>query len=122
MPLVRADTDRLQQVLLNIVDNALKFTPADGWVELSAYREDQTAAIIEVQDTGKGIASETLPRVFDRFYPADPARSLLPQSVIGNGLDLAIAMELIEAQGGTISISSVPGQGTIGHYPATGYT
>ncbi len=110
MPLARADTDRSQQVLLNIVDNTLKFTPADGWAELSAYREDQTAAIIEVQDTGKGIASEALPRVFDQFYRADPARSRLPQSMSGNGL--AIAKELIEAQGGTISISSVPGQGT----------
>jgi two-component system, OmpR family, sensor kinase len=112
IPLVRADADRLQQVLLNIVDNALKFTPADGCVELSAYREGRTAVIIEVQDNGEGIAPEALPHVFDRFYRADPARSRLRQSVSGNGLGLAIAKELIEAQGGAISMSSAPGQGT----------
>jgi two-component system, OmpR family, sensor kinase len=111
-PLVRADSDRLQQILLNVVDNALKFTSTDGRVELMAYKEGQTAAIIEVRDTGKGIPPEALPHVFDRFYRADPARSRLPQSVSGNGLGLAIAKELIEAQGGSISISSTPGKGT----------
>ncbi len=111
-PPVRADSDRLQQVLLNVVDNALKFTSTDGRVELMAYKEGQTAAIIEVRDTGKGIPPEALPHVFDRFYRADPARSRLPQSVSGNGLGLAIAKELIEAQGGSISISSTPGKGT----------
>jgi two-component system OmpR family sensor kinase len=112
MPLVHADADRLQQVLLNIVDNALKFTPADGCVALSAYREGQTAVIIKIRDNGKGIAPEALPHVFDRFYRADPARSRLPHSATGSGLGLAIAKELIEAQGGTISITSVPGKGT----------
>ena len=112
IPLVRADTDRLQQVLLNIVDNALKFTPNNGCVKLAASSEEQTTATIEIRDTGKGIPPEALPHVFDRFYRADPARSRLPQSVSGNGLGLAIAKELIEAQGGTISISSVAGKGT----------
>jgi len=111
-PLVRADSDRLQQVLLNVVENALKFTSTDGRVELMVYKEGQTAAIIEVRDTGKGIPPEALPYVFDRFYRADPARSRLPQSVSGNRLGLAIAKELIEAQGGSISISSAPGKGT----------
>jgi two-component system OmpR family sensor kinase len=113
-PLVRADSDRLQQVLLNVMDNALKFTPTDGHVDLMAYsyKGGQTAAIIEVRDTGRGIPPEALPHVFDRFYRADPARSRLPQSVSGNGLGLAIAKELIEAQGGSISISSTPGKGT----------
>ena len=112
IPLVRADADRLQQVLLNVMDNALKFTSADGCVELSAYKERQTAAIIEIRDNGKGIPPEALRHVFDRFYRADRARSRLPQSVSGNGLGLAIAKELIEAQGGTILISSIPGKGT----------
>src|SRR3989442_4276085 len=111
-PPVRADSDRLQQVLLNVVVNELKFTATDGRVELMAYKEGQTAAIIEVRDTGKGIPPEALPHVFDRFYRADPARSRLPQSVSGNGLGLAIAKELIEAQGGSISISSTPGKAT----------
>ena len=112
LPLVRADTDKLQQILLNIVENALKFTPADGCVELSASREGQTAVLIEVRDTGKGIEPSALPHVFDRFYRADPARSRLAHRVSGNGLGLSIAKELIEAQGGTISIRSVPGKGT----------
>jgi two-component system OmpR family sensor kinase len=111
-PLVCADSDRLQQVLLNVMDNALKFTPTDGRVELMAHKEGQTAAIIEVRDTGKGIPPEALPHVFDRFYRADPARSRQPQSVSGNGLGLAIAKELIEAQGGSISISSTLDKGT----------
>ena len=112
IPPVRADADRLQQVLLNVMDNALKFTPAGGWVELAAYGKGQTAAIIEIRDNGKGVPPEALPHVFDRFYRADRARSRLPQSVSGNGLGLAIAKELIEAQGGTISISSAPDKGT----------
>jgi two-component system OmpR family sensor kinase len=111
-PLVCADSDRLQQVLLNVMDNALKFTPIDGQVEIMARKEGQTATIIEVRDTGKGIPAEALPHVFGRFYRADPARSRLPQRVSGNGLGLAIAKELIEAQGGAISIRSTPGQGT----------
>ena len=111
-PLVRADIDRLQQVLLNIVDNALKFTSADGYVKLSAAKEGQTAAIIKVHDNGEGIPPDALPHVFDRFYRADPARSRLAQRISGNGLGLAIAKELIEAQGGAITISSTPGKGT----------
>ncbi len=111
-PPVYADSDRLQQVLLNIVDNALKFTPSDGRVELSARGEKQATVIIEVHDTGKGISPEALPHVFDRFYRADPSRSRFPQQAGGNGLGLAIAKELIEAQGGTITISSTLCEGT----------
>lgn len=112
IPPVRADADRLQQVLLNIVDNALKFTLSEGLVGISAYSKGQTAVIVEIRDNGKGIPPDALPHVFDRFYRADPARSRLPQSVSGNGLGLAIAKELIEAQGGAISISSEQGRGT----------
>jgi two-component system OmpR family sensor kinase len=112
-PPVCADSDRLQQVLLNIVDNALKFTPSDGRVELSAHSEEQNTVIIEVRDTGKGISPEALPHVFDRFYRADPSRSRLPQLVGGNGLGLAIAKELVEVQGGAITIDSTPYEGTI---------
>lgn len=112
LPFVRVDADRMQQVLLNIMDNALKFTPADGCVTLSARSEEQSSVIIEVQDTGKGIPPEALPYVFDRFYRSDSSRSRSPQSVSGNGLGLAIAKELIEAQGGTITIASTLSKGT----------
>jgi two-component system OmpR family sensor kinase len=111
-PLVRADSDRLQQVLLNVVHNALKFTAPDGRIELAAHGESQAQAVIEIRDNGKGIPPEALPHVFDRFYRADPARSRQPQSMGGSGLGLAIAKELIEAQEGTISITSQPDLGT----------
>ncbi|QBD78182.1 HAMP domain-containing protein [Ktedonosporobacter rubrisoli] len=111
-PLLRADGDKLQQVLLNVVDNALKFTPSDGRIKLSACGEDEDKVRIEVSDNGKGIVPEALPHVFDRFYRADPARSRAPQRVGGSGLGLAIAQELIQAQHGTIEIDSILGEGT----------
>jgi two-component system, OmpR family, sensor kinase len=83
-----------------------------GCVKLAAYRQGQDAAIIEISDNGKGIAPDALPHVFDRFYRADPERGRLLRSASGNGLGLAIARELIEAQGGTISLCSVVGEGT----------
>lgn len=112
LPSIRADKDRLQQVLLNIVDNALKFTPSTGRVELLASRKDQGTVMVAVRDSGQGIAPEALPHVFDRFYRADSSRSRQSRQSGGSGLGLAIAKELIEAQGGTISINSVPGEGT----------
>lgn len=112
LPPVRADIDRLQQVLLNIIDNALKFTATNGDVRLTAYSKESTTAIIEVHDNGKGIPVDALPHVFNRFYRADPARSRSLQNSSGNGLGLAIAKDLINAQGGTISITSVEGRGT----------
>jgi two-component system, OmpR family, sensor kinase len=112
IPLVCADSDRLLQVLLIVVDNALKFTADDGAITLAARGEGRAAAIILILDNGIGIPSEALPHVFDRFYRADPARSRQAQRDSGNGLGLAIARELIEALGGTISISSQPGEGS----------
>ncbi len=112
IPPIRADKDRLQQVLLNIIDNALKHTFPTDRVDVSAHSEGQDAVVISISDSGQGIPPEALPHVFDRFYRADPSRSRLPQNAGGSGLGLAIAKELIEAQGGTITISSVPGEGT----------
>lgn len=112
LPPIQADKDRLQQVLLNIVDNALKFTPTSGRVDITAEGDGQGAVLITVKDTGQGIPSEALPHVFDRFYRVDPARSRQPRQVGGSGLGLAIAKELLEAQGATITINSVCGEGT----------
>jgi signal transduction histidine kinase len=112
IPPVRVDEDRFQQVLFNIVDNAVKFTPSTGCVEILARSEGQDMVIIQVRDTGQGIAPDALPHVFDRFYRVDPSRSRPPQHVGGSGLGLAIAKELIEAQGGSITIDSTPGVGT----------
>lgn len=121
LPSIQADRDRLQQVLLNIVDNALKFTPASGRVDITAESDGQGAVLMRVRDSGQGIAAEALPHVFDRFYRADPARSRQPRQVGGSGLGLAIARELLEAQGATIAITSIPGEGTTVtiRFPAT---
>ncbi|HEY3992301.1 MAG TPA: ATP-binding protein [Ktedonobacteraceae bacterium] len=111
LPTICADYDRLQQVLLNLVENALKYTPPTGLVELQAFRETQHTVVLIIKDTGQGISPEALPFIFDRFYRADPARSRASHSG-GSGLGLAIAKELVEAQHGTIAIASTLGKGT----------
>ena len=105
---VEADPDRLGQVLLILLDNALKHTPAGGRVTVDVHRQGADA-VAEVADTGSGIAPEHLPRIFDRFYRADLARS---RAEGGSGLGLAIAKTLIEAHDGAIWLSSTPGVGT----------
>lgn len=110
-PTVHGDTDQLRRMLLNIVENALKFTPVPGRVELKGYREGEDGITVEVCDTGVGIPEEALPHVFDRFYRVDPSRTR-SSSQGGSGLGLSIAQGLVNAHGGTISISSTPGEGT----------
>jgi signal transduction histidine kinase len=106
--MVDADPDRLQQVLLILLDNAIKNTPADGHVDVRV-RPEGVAAVAEVVDTGSGIAPEHLPRIFDRFYRADKARS---RGDGGSGLGLAIARMLVDAHGGHLAVSSTLGVGT----------
>jgi two-component system OmpR family sensor kinase len=125
LPRILGDGDRLRQVLLNVVDNALKHTPASGEVALAAWAEGVEGAgnagaarwvAIAVRDTGVGIAPDALPHVFERFYRTDPARTRASARSGarsgGAGLGLAIAKQLVEAQGGTIAVASAPGQGT----------
>lgn len=108
-PLVlEADPDRLQQVLLILLDNALKHTPAGGQVT-AEVRRNGGEAVLEIRDTGEGIAPEHLPRVFDRFYRVDRARS---RARGGAGLGLAIAKSLVAAHGGQLDLASAPGVGT----------
>jgi two-component system phosphate regulon sensor histidine kinase PhoR len=105
-PAVRADAERVAQVLANLVHNAVKFTPAGGSVRLSAAREDGRVAF-SVADTGVGIERANLERVFERFYKADRSRS-----GGGTGLGLAIAKHIIQAHGGRIEARSEgPGRG-----------
>jgi len=106
LPPVLADVERARQVLTNLVHNAIKFTPSGGRVTVAA----QTAAegmLFSVQDTGVGIAAEDLPRIFERFYKADRARS-----GGGTGLGLAIARHIVQGHGGRIWAESVAGQGS----------
>jgi PAS domain S-box-containing protein len=105
VPPMLGDRDRLAQVLSNLIGNALKFTPTGGRVRLTARRAGDDVEV-SVEDSGAGIAAESLPHVFDRFWQADRrARG-------GAGLGLAIVKGIVEAHGGRIRVESVVGQGT----------
>jgi signal transduction histidine kinase len=103
-----ADPGRLRELLLILVDNAVRYTPAGGTVTVSCRRDGRHAEVA-VEDTGVGIAPEHIERVFDRFYRVDKARS---RAEGGLGLGLSIAREIVEAHGGTIDVHSEPGRGT----------
>jgi two-component system OmpR family sensor kinase len=105
---VAGDPDRLKQLVLILLDNAIKYTPPDGRVTVR-LQQNGTGIEVSVRDTGIGIPREDLPRVFDRFYRADPARSRDPG---GTGLGLSIARWIAEQHGGAISLDSHPGKGT----------
>ena len=106
LPLVLADASRIQQVVVNLVHNAIKFTPPGGQVVTGA-EADGSNVCFWVRDTGIGIAPEDLPRIFERFYKVDRARSSS-----GTGLGLAIARHMVEAHGGKIWAESEPGKGS----------
>ncbi|MFZ9760843.1 MAG: ATP-binding protein [Candidatus Kapaibacteriota bacterium] len=106
---IDGDSVRLHQALLNIVDNAIKYTPSGGDILMRLVKEGDRA-ILRVSDTGVGIAKEHLPHIFDRFFRADQARS---QDIQGNGLGLSIVKWIIEAHEGTIRAESTPGKGTM---------
>jgi signal transduction histidine kinase len=103
---VPADRDRLRQALANLVDNAIKYTPRGGRVELAATLEPGTV-VIRVSDTGPGISEQDLPRIFDRLYRGDRSRTTR-----GLGLGLSLVRAYIHAQGGTISVTSAQGSGS----------
>jgi two-component system phosphate regulon sensor histidine kinase PhoR len=105
LPPVLVDRARIGQVVLNLVHNAIKFTPAGGSIVVGATRSDSTL-IVTVRDTGVGIADEHLDRLFERFYKADKGRHEL-----GTGLGLAIAKHIVQSHGGTIHAQSTQGEG-----------
>ncbi len=111
---VLGDADRLKRVFVNLLDNAIKFTPPNGRIRISLNAEPSTAsassriAIVIIHDTGCGIAPEHLPHVFDRFYQADPSRS----TSNGTGLGLAICQAIVTTHQGTLTITSQPNEGT----------
>jgi len=119
LPTLSGDGDRLAQVFTNLVDNSLKFTPANGQVLLSAVQAG-TEIEISITDTGIGIPNEALPRLFDRFYQVDPSRA--GGEGHGAGLGLAIVQEILQAHNGRISVHSEVGRGTtfVIHLPLTG--
>ncbi len=103
------DPDRIEQVLTNLIDNAIRHTPKGGSVKLTVVLEEDKGVRINVKDSGTGIPEEDLPFVFERFYKADKART---RGKSGTGLGLAIAKNIIDAHKGTISVHSKLGQGT----------
>jgi signal transduction histidine kinase len=107
--MVDVDPERIQQVVLILLDNAIKYTPAGGEIEVRVS-VDGHSAVLDVADTGPGIAPEHLPRIFDRFYRADKARS---RAAGGTGLGLTIGKLLVDAHGGELSLASQPGTGTV---------
>ncbi|MFQ6057640.1 MAG: sensor histidine kinase [Anaerolineae bacterium] len=117
LPILSFDADRIRQVIGNLVSNALRYTPAGGTVTVrgSVVRSrpspagDLTAVLIEVTDTGRGIAPKELPHVFDRFYRADRSRS---RATGGSGIGLAIVKQLVEAHGGRVWAESEVGKGS----------
>jgi two-component system, OmpR family, sensor kinase len=107
---LRVDPHRIQEMLLNLVTNAIKYTPKGGRIALTLQDQGE-AVVLTVQDTGIGIAPGDLPHIFDRFWRADPARSRTGERP-GTGLGLAITKWIAEAHGGSITVQSRPGRGT----------
>lgn len=108
LPTVFADAERVYQVLFNLLDNAVRFTPAGGRVRVTAAGHNGSVDVA-VADTGPGIQEEHLPRLFDRFYRVDTSRS---RGEGGTGIGLAIARSVVEAHGGRIWAESEPGKGS----------
>lgn len=109
LPDVKADRDRLKQVLVNLLDNAVKFNHESGNI-LIEVKNRSSRVEISIQDTGTGIPARDLPRIFERFYRVDKARS---KDSGGTGLGLSIVKHILEAHGGTIDCKSTPGKGSL---------
>ena len=110
LPCLTGDRDRLRQVFLNLLDNAIKFTGESGKISLEAnLGSDGRAVEIHIRDTGTGIPSSDLPRIFERFYRVDKARS---RELGGTGLGLAIVKHIVEAHKGKVDVKSTLGQGS----------
>ncbi len=108
LPLVHGNVDRIEQVITNVITNAIKYTPQNGTIFVSTVYMFNSVAI-KVKDTGIGIPKKDIEHIFERFYRVDKARS---REMGGTGLGLAIAKEIVEAHGGSISVKSIVGEGT----------
>jgi heavy metal sensor kinase len=105
---IEGDRSRLKQVIVNLVDNAIKYTPAGGHVGVKVYASNG-CGVLEVNDDGVGIPAEALPHIFERFYRADKARS---RQMGGAGLGLSIIKAIVTAHGGQVKVESVEGKGS----------
>jgi heavy metal sensor kinase len=105
---ISGDARMAQRLIANLIDNALKYTPASGSVDVAVFQGTDGGAVITVQDTGIGISVEDLPRIFERFYRCDQSRS-----VAGTGLGLSLARAIARAHGGEITVTSQLGKGSV---------
>ena len=105
---VFADSDKISQVIVNLLSNALKYSPAGKTVQI-IVAHDKNWTVLKIKDTGIGISSEDLPHIFERFYRADKSRN---RESGGSGVGLAIVKAIVDAHGGKISVSSVMNEGT----------
>ena len=110
VPEITADRQRIEQVIINILSNAVKYTPDGGRIDIELkVQRARRNLVLTIRDNGIGIPKEDLDHLFERFYRVEKSRT---QDAGGTGLGLAIAKELVEAHGGTISIDSVLSEGT----------
>jgi len=116
LPGGNADQQRIEQVLLNLLANAMRYTPSGGTISVSAKQDTEEMVQVSVCDSGPGLSKEDLEHVFDRFYRADAARARESAESSGSGLGLAIAKALIEAHGGRIWAENAPTGGACFHF------
>ena len=109
LPKVLGDRDRLEQVVVNLLDNAIKYTPSGGTVSVGARKSGDWVRV-EIRDTGIGIPADDIPRIFERFYRVDKARS---RELGGTGLGLAIVKHIIQGHNGKLQVESTPGKGSV---------
>jgi signal transduction histidine kinase len=114
---LEADRDRIEQILINLLNNALHYTPEGGEIRINTSCNTQTAgqisgqfALVEIRDSGSGVPPDALPHIFERFYRVDRSRS---REEGGTGLGLAIARKLAEAHGGTLIAANNPEGGAL---------
>ena len=108
LPDILADETRIKQVFLNLIDNAIKYNHPKGGISITAHETDDVVKV-DIADTGIGIPNKDLPRLFERFYRVDKARS---RELGGTGLGLSIVKHIIQAHNGEVSVQSVEGQGS----------
>jgi two-component system phosphate regulon sensor histidine kinase PhoR len=110
---LEADRNYLEQVLINLLDNAIKYTPEGGRITISAIEKDQREIQFSIEDNGIGIPKEDIPRIFERFYRVDKGRS---QELGGTGLGLSIVKHLVQAHGGRVWVESQLEKGSTFHF------